>query len=308
MINITMRVTHYVLQYGLSTTLTATLSTPVFRRNPPQPVHIWPSSQTSFLWHPTHADWGMSKMTPSMNARASSLVWNCFPGSCHLTEWNKHQSQGAKSGEYDDLVTSWISLAVRESRVTAAVCALALSWWSSRPRTPVRWRRLLYAWKILGEQWLTYQPAVTVFLSSSGMVATWPKFAKKHATRSFVWKHLCFFWISQVSSHLGRPTPPTVASFRGPIGIPRFRLLWQWPNLEDTFLHHIFLACGCTSPPYPAFTLHFGFAVTERHNVFLHQSSREEYEWDLPMKSSVYFSVCLFGVLFNHGLYPRNVF
>ena len=25
----------------------------LFWRNPPQPVHIWPSSQTSFLWQPT---------------------------------------------------------------------------------------------------------------------------------------------------------------------------------------------------------------------------------------------------------------
>ena len=49
----TTRVTHYVLQSGFSTTLTTTLSTPVFRGNPPQPVHIWPSSQTSCLWHPT---------------------------------------------------------------------------------------------------------------------------------------------------------------------------------------------------------------------------------------------------------------
>ena len=33
------RVTH-VLQSGFSTTLTTILSTPAFRRNPPQPVHI----------------------------------------------------------------------------------------------------------------------------------------------------------------------------------------------------------------------------------------------------------------------------
>ena len=45
------RVTHYALQSGFSTTLTTPLSTPVFRRNPPQPVHIWSSSRTSCLWH-----------------------------------------------------------------------------------------------------------------------------------------------------------------------------------------------------------------------------------------------------------------
>ena len=38
---------------GFSTTLTTTLSIPVFRRNPPQPVHIWPSSQISCLGHST---------------------------------------------------------------------------------------------------------------------------------------------------------------------------------------------------------------------------------------------------------------
>ena len=48
---------------------------------------------------PNHVDWGMSKMMPLMNARASSPFWNCFPVRCHLTEWNKNQSQWAKSGE-----------------------------------------------------------------------------------------------------------------------------------------------------------------------------------------------------------------
>ena len=124
---------------------------------------------------PDHVDWGMSKMTPSINARASSAFWNCFPFSC------QNQSQGANSDEQGGWVTNWTSLAARQSRVTAAVCALALSWWSSRPRTPVWGRRLHHAWKILGKQWLTYQSAVIVFLSSSGMVATWPNFAKKHA-------------------------------------------------------------------------------------------------------------------------------
>ena len=134
---------------------------------------------------PNHIDWGMSKMMPSMNARAPSLFWNFFPFNCHLTEWNKNQSPGAKSGEYGGWVTSSTSLAARKSRVTATVCALALSWWSSRPRTLVRGRRLYHAWKILGKQWLTYQSAVTVFLSSSGMVATWANFAKKHAIICF---------------------------------------------------------------------------------------------------------------------------
>ena len=95
--------------------------------------------------------------------------------------WDQKQVTGANSGEYGGSVTSWTSLAARKSRVTAAVCAMALSWWSSRPRTPVLERRLHHAWKTLGKQRLTYQSAVTVFLPSSCMVATWPNFAKKQA-------------------------------------------------------------------------------------------------------------------------------
>ena len=133
-----------------------------------------------------------------MNARASSAFWNCFPFSCLLTKGNKNQSQGAKSGKYGGWVTSWTSLPARKSRVTAAVSALTLSWWSSRPRTPVWGRHLHHAWKILGKQWLTYQSAVTVFLSSSGMVATWQSLQRN--TLSFVWKHFCSCWVSWFSS------------------------------------------------------------------------------------------------------------
>ena len=32
----------------------------------------------------------------------------------------------------------------------------------------------------LGKQWLTYQSAVTDFMSSSGVVTVWPDFVKKH--------------------------------------------------------------------------------------------------------------------------------
>ena len=98
-----------------------------------------------------HVDWGMPKMMPSKNARASSAFWSCFPFSCHLTEGDKNQSWGAKSGEDSGWVTSWTSLVARQSTVTAAVCALSLSWWSSRPRTPIQGRRLHHAWKILGK-------------------------------------------------------------------------------------------------------------------------------------------------------------
>ena len=94
-------------------------------------------------------------------------------------EGNKNQSQGAKSGECGAWATSWTSLVPRKPRVTAALCALALSWCSSRSQTPVQGRRLRHAWKTLGMQWLTYQSAMIVFLSSSAIVATWPNFARK---------------------------------------------------------------------------------------------------------------------------------
>ena len=83
-INIGTRVAHYVLQSGFPTTLTITLSTPVFRRNPPQPVHTWPSSQTSCLWHPTTLTgvcqkwrpwWMLGHLQRSETAFPSAAFW-----------------------------------------------------------------------------------------------------------------------------------------------------------------------------------------------------------------------------------------
>ena len=184
-------------------------------------------------------------------------------------EGNKNQSQGAKSGDYGGWVTIWISLAIRKSRVTAAVCALALSWRSSRPRTPVRGRHLHHARKILGKQWLTYLSAVTAFLSSSGMVTTWPNVAKK---RAIICLEILLFplnFAGRFSS--GKPTSLTVALSRDRIGIPRFRLLLRYPKREETFLRPMFLACGCTNPPYPASALHSALSLwgTQRVQRFL---------------------------------------
>ena len=47
-----------------------------------------------------------------------------------------------------------------------------------------------------------------------------------------------------------------------------------------------FLACGCTSPPFPASALHLGYGAPNGLNVSSHQVSREECESDFPMKSS----------------------
>ena len=163
---------------------------------------------------------------------------------------------------------------------------MALLWWSRRPRTPVRGRRLHRCWKTLGKQWLTYWSTITVFLSSSGMVATWSNFAKKHSIVCL--QALLFLLNFTLGSHLGRPTPPTVASSRGCIGIPRFCLLLRCPKREETFLRQIFLAHGWTSPPDPASALHSGYGASNGCNLSLRQDSREKCKWDFPMKSSWY--------------------
>ena len=205
--------------------------------------------------------------------------------SCLLTKGNKNQSQGAKSGEYGVWVTSWTSLVARKSRVTAAVCVLALSWWSSRPQTPIWGRHLHHAWKILGKQWLTYQSAVTVFLSSSGMVATWPNFAKKHAiicleTLLFLLNFTggfssgkshtadcCFvsglYWYTQVSSPVAMPQTQG--------DLPPSNFLGMW--VHQSPLPHFCSIQVITSNGY---------------SISFHQGCREECEWDFPMKSSWY--------------------
>ena len=43
---------------------------------------------------PDHVDWGMSKMTPSKNARASSAFSNYFAFSCLLTEREQKPTTG----------------------------------------------------------------------------------------------------------------------------------------------------------------------------------------------------------------------
>ena len=246
-------------------------------------------------------------MTPSKNARASSAFWNCFPFSCLLTKGSKNQSQGPKSGEYDGWVTSWILSAARKSRVTAAVCALALSWWSSRPWTPVRWRRLHYAWKTLGKQWLTYQSVVTVFLSSSGMVPTWLNFGKKHA---IVCLEALLFLLNFTGGFSSGKTHAADCCFvSGSYWYTHVLSPVTMSQTRGDRLRQIFLACGCTSPPYPASALHSSYGAPNGHNVSLRQGSRNASEtsrWNLH--DILYFSVCHFWVLLHQGLYPRDVF
>ena len=115
--------------------------------------------------------------------------------------------------------------------------------------------------------------------------------------------------ISQVGSQLGRPPPPTVASPRGRIGIPRFRLLLWCPKREESFLRQIFSACGCTSPPTPLllFTQVMGHPTgTCPYAKAVLKNASETSRWNLH--DILYFSVCHFWVLLNYGLYPKDVF
>ena len=66
------RVAHYVLQSDFSITLTTTLSTPVFSKKPSSACTLLTILSNQLSVTPDHVNWGMSKMTPSMNARASS--------------------------------------------------------------------------------------------------------------------------------------------------------------------------------------------------------------------------------------------
>ena len=67
-------VTHFVLQsvFFFSGTLTNTLSTPVFRRPPTLAFTHLTVLSNQLSMATDHVDWGISKMIPSKNARASS--------------------------------------------------------------------------------------------------------------------------------------------------------------------------------------------------------------------------------------------
>ena len=99
--------------------------------------------------------------------------------------------------------------------------SLALSC-SSRPRAPVRGRRLHHARKTLDKQWLTYQSALTVFLSSSGMVATWQNFAYKHAIICL--EALLFLLNFTGGFSSGKTHTAYCCIVSGSCYIPRFRL------------------------------------------------------------------------------------
>ena len=110
--------------------------------------------------------------------------------------------------------------------------------------------------------------------------------------------------------HLGRPTPPTVASSRGRVGIPRFRLLLRCPKSEETFLCQISLHVGAQIHPTPLllFTEVMGHpaGTTFPYAKAVAKNASETSRWNLH--DILYLSVCHFWVLLNQGLYPRDVF
>ena len=74
--------------------------------------------------------------------------------------------------------------------VTFVVWALALSWWSGRPRVLSFCHRALQNSETLGKQTFMYHSAMTVFLSRSGTEATWPVWRRSLRTSFF------FFFLS----------------------------------------------------------------------------------------------------------------
>ena len=106
-----------------------------------------------------------------------------------------------------------------------------------------------------------------------------------------------------MDSHLGRPKT-NCCFVLGCIGMPRFHLLLRHPKREETFLCQIFLACGYTSPPYPASALHSAFGAPKGQNVSFRQGSCKEWEWDFLMKSSYpVIQRMSFWVLLNQGFH-----
>ena len=99
-----MRVTHYALQSGFSTTLTTILPIPVFWRTPPQPVYIWPSSQTSFLWHSTTLTGVCPKWRPQRMLRDLWHSETAFPSAAF---WQKGAKTSHRGLSQVNMVGGW---------------------------------------------------------------------------------------------------------------------------------------------------------------------------------------------------------
>ena len=72
-----------------------------------------------------------------------------------------------------------------------------------------------------------------------------------------------------MGSHLGRPTPPTVASFRGRIGIPRFCLLLTMIQMWGDLPPSIYLSMWVHQSTLPHFCCSHRLWSTQRAQRFL---------------------------------------
>ena len=108
---------------------------------------------------------------------------------------------------------------------------------------------------------------VIVLLSSSGRAATLSNFAKKHAIVCL--EALLFLLNFTGGFSFGKTHNVDCCFVSGSVLVyPGFCLLLRCPR-HEIFLRRIFLACGCTSPPYPTSALHSGYGAPNGQQRFL---------------------------------------
>ena len=126
----TYEVAHYVLPSGFSATLTTTLSTPVFRNPPPSAITHSNILSNQLSMTPDHTDWGMSKMTPWMNAQA---YW-----------YTQVASPVTMSPTLEDPPPNFLSMWLHQSTLPH-FCSSLRSWGTNRPQrfcTPRQSRKM----------------------------------------------------------------------------------------------------------------------------------------------------------------------
>ena len=121
---------------------------------------------------------------------------------------------------------------------------------------------------------------------------------------SFVWKHFCFFWISQVDSHCRLLLRLGVV-----LVFPGFFSCYDDPNPRRP--SSVKLSKHVGAPVYPTPLLLFTQVMGHQMGTFSYakavvKNGSETSWWNL--NDILYFSVCHFWVLLNQGLYPRDVF
>ena len=207
-----------------------------FSKNPPSACTHLTILSNQLSMTPDHVYWGMSKMTPLKNVRRSETAFHS------AAFWWKGTKTSHRGLNQVNMVGGWP--AEHHWRLESPELQLLSARWHCHDRAADHghpFGNALYT--MPGRlQWLTYQSAVTVFLSSSGMVATWPNFAKKHAiicleallfllnfTGGFSsgkthTADCCFvsgsYWYTQVSS------PVTMFQTRGDLPLSNFLSMW----------------------------------------------------------------------------------